>query len=774
MPVMIAELPIARTHVPRDAVLFSATILGGSALLFWLEPMFARLVLPTLGGAPAVWNSALLFYQAALFAGYLWAHMLHRWPLRAQVGAQLMLIALAALTLPVAIASVPASWKALDPVVWLPGLFAASIGLIFIAVAAQASLLQSWYARGGRAPWFLYAASNAGSLGALLFYPLLIEPAVSLSRQAKVWSWAVLPLALFTAVCGLSAVRRRAAVGGGERESAAAPAQPIGAALRLRWAALAAGPSGLLIAITSWLTVDVISAPLFWVVPLAIYLLTFILAFSRSKAFSPDLIAPLLIVAISLITFVRAGAASTMFAIGGLLLLFYVALGIHRRLAADAPEPTRATEYYVWIAGGGMAGGLFAALVAPLLFDWTYEQPILLVACAVLLDPPPLSRSIDAFWHGARALPWRYGLPALGTLLYVTAPRVIDDANLGPAQLGGIVLLAAAALLAVGRKFSFAVHLMLLMAATGGISAVESSLAGNQRARSFFGVYRIYNDPKQGVRLFTNGTTLHGAQSMLRRFALRPTTYYNPMSGIGRMMTAVPTLFGTAARIGVVGLGAGTTACWKRPGQDWTFFEIDPAVVAIARDPSHFTYIAGCAPDMRIIIGDARLKLAAGPPARFDVLAVDAFSSDSIPVHLLTREAFQTYGRALAPDGYLMIHISNRFFGLEPVVAAAARDAGWVAVITERRPVMQHFGTLDTTSIWTLLARSPARLEAAVRTMPPGEWRPARARSGFRLWTDDYASVLTVLDLRGMMPDWRTSPAQRVRARPIAPVSPRP
>jgi len=738
-------IPRPATAAPFTA-LYTLAIFTGSFLLFLVQPMFARLVLPNFGGAPAVWNSALLFYQAALFAGYLWAHLLSRLPARVQILGHLTLFAAAALTLPLAVHGMVPGFENVDPTLWIPVLFALSIGPVFLTVSAQAPLLQSWYARTGKAPWFLYAASNAGSFGALIAYPLLLEPNSTLSTQTLLWSLGYILLAFLTAGCGLAMLGRE-----GARTAAVTartpPAPAIPLRRRLHWALLAAVPSGLLISSTNWLTTDIMAMPLFWVIPLALYLLTFVIAFGGGAAvLQPDRMAPVLLLLLGAAVFLALGGAATLVAAAGLVLFFFVALALHGQLAKDAPDPSQATIFYLWIAGGGVIGGSLPALLAPLVFDWPYEHPILLVASAALVAARPLHRRIGELWEMPIVGNFlRYGAPAICAVLAIAAGLRIDNRHFDQNLLPVIGVLIFFGVLAIGRRLHFAGHLALVLAALGGISAVRLSLEEGARDRSFFGVYTVRNNEAGGTRQLLHGTTLHGAQSLVPQLMTRPTTYYSPTSGVGRVMARLPLVFDRAERVGVIGLGTGTLACYRQPKQSWTFFEIDPLVVSIARDQKRFTYLSRCAPDAKVVLGDARLRLSEVPPGSLDVLAVDAFSSDSIPVHLLTREAFDVYARALAKDGLLLVHISNRFVQLEPVVASIAASSGWSAWVTDRRKADPVYGLHDAESSWVLLARQPGRAESVIGIMPPGEWRRANYPPGFRPWSDDYASIIPVI-----------------------------
>ena len=729
-PVLAA--PHIRAAPPH--LLFVAAIALGSFLLFLIQPMFARMVLPQLGGAPAVWNTALLFYQAALLAGYAWAHWLGRAGGRTQAGAQLGLLGLAALALPFGVATLSPGLTGTSPALWLPLLFALSIGLPFVAVAAQAPLLQAWYARGGAAPWPLYAASNAGSLLALIAYPLIVERALPLAGQARLWAWLFAGLAVLTAAAALAALRL-------PDPAPAARSPTPGWATRLGWAARAAVPAGLLISTTAFLTTDVMAMPLLWVAPLALYLVSFIWAFARPGVWrAASLGAALALLIAGSYVFLASGTAAAIGALAGLAVLFLVALALHAELARRAPAPDRATLFYLWIAAGGVVGGALPALVAPLAFDWTWEHPILLLAAAMLLTPLPFLPRLARLGRGRPWLAWLLAGVGAGAAWFA-ARRMVPGEVPPPEAIAAIALTAGLAVLAMGQRARFVFHLATVMFALGGEAALRQSLTQDNRARSFFGVYTVLD--RGDVRELMHGTTLHGAQSLRPGLRYRPTTYYAPESGVGRVMDAAPELFGGQARIGVVGLGTGTLACYAQPGQHWTFFEIDPLVVRIAR--SDFTWLERCARDAAIELGDARLRLEAGPAARFDLLAVDAFSSDAIPLHLLTREALVAYGRTLRPGGVMLIHISNRFLRLEPPLAGSVRALGWVAMVHDHRLGLAPEGAPDSASTWVLVARNQADLERIMASVDRFEWRPPDAPRPARGWTDQRADLLGAL-----------------------------
>jgi len=723
--------------------IFLATILTGSFLLFLIQPMIARMALPRLGGAPAVWNSAMLVYQALLLGGYAYAHYLGRFTGRQQAAIHLILFAIAALWLPIGLADILPPADA-APELWVPYLLALSIGPIFFAVAAQAPLMQRWYslASGGRDPYALYAASNLGSFGGLIAYPLLVEPNMPVAAQRWLWTGGYVVLALLVAGCALTLPR------GAITAAVRAPVSDKPTARRwLHWIILAAVPSGLMLSTTTHLTTDIVAMPLLWVIPLGLYLLSFSVAFATRRAV-PDAIIRLAPLAILLFGGLALGGSQDRPFLGafmGLLLLFVVAVALHGEMYRLRPAPDRLTSFYLAMSVGGVIGGLFAALLAPVAFDWTYEHPLLIFAAGLLVPQTYLIAKLRAFWGDGQRARIRTLAVALAVMLIALAsiaklPLLPESPE--PLAFGLIALIG---ILCLGRRAPYAVALAGVLLVFGGYREIALSLKGDARVRSYFGVYTIRDFPADGMRVLAHGTTFHGVQVTIPGHETQPTSYYFQGSGIGEAMTSVEPIYGRAARVGVVGLGAGTLACYAKPGQSWTFYEIDPAVVKIARDPARFSFLSRCLPDVPIRIGDARLTLDAAVPASLDLLALDAFSSDSVPMHLLTREAFATYGAALERRGLLMVHISNRFLDLEPVVAAAAADGGWTgAVLDFRNPsTAQKDALLQASSLWVALSRDPAVI-ADLRRRTPG-WRALGGRPGFQPWTDDFSSILPLV-----------------------------
>jgi len=722
---------------------FVSTIFLGSFLLFLVQPMIARMVLPRLGGAPAVWNSAMLVYQALLLAGYAYAHWLGRFSARRQGTIHLAAFALAAVTLPIGLVSATPSASA-NPFFWVPAILVLSIGPLFFVVSAQAPLIQRWYALSDAGdPYPLYAASNLGSFAGLLAYPLLVEPFMPVSQQRWLWTGGYCALALLVAWCALNLPRTEAPE---ERRHAAA--LPLG--LLGKWVLLAAVPSGLILSTTLHLTTDLVAMPLLWVIPLGVYLLSFTVAFAsaRSPARAISRLAPFVLIPGAAALIPGVADFTRVFAALALINLFTVSVALHSRLFDTRPAPSQLTSFYLAMSVGGVLGGIFCALVAPQIFDWTYEHLILLVAAAALMaGRHPVAR-LAAFWdrsdHARRVT--AFGVLLVTCLAVIVLgpfglPRssLIDKLSLGA--------LIAIAVLAVGNRLLFVAALGGLMLVTGGWERIALSAAPGKMTRSFFGIYTV-NDSTDFRRL-VHGTTTHGVENLGSTERERmPTTYYVPGSGVGEALQAAPKLFGDHARIDVVGLGAGTLACYAQPGQSWTIYEIDPAIVHLARDSGQFHFLSRCLPNARIKVGDARLTLDRSPANSADILVVDAFSSDSIPMHLMTREAFDIYGRRLAPEGLLLVHISNRYLSLEPVVAAAARDGGWKARMVVYDPSAAELEANATRSAWIALSRSPASLGRLVTS--GSDWQPLRQRSNFSSWTDDHASVLPLIRWQGL------------------------
>jgi len=521
------------------------------------------------------------------------------------------------------------------------------------------------------------------------------------------------------------------------------PVEAIGAKRVLLWLALSAVPSGLMLSTTTHLTTDLFAMPLLWVIPLGLYLLSFVLAFgdNREPARIVTLNASPIMLFAGGLAMVSHQSGSMMLVIGSLVLLFVVAVSLHARLYDLRPDACQLTGFYLAMSAGGALGGAFTALVAPALFDWVWEHPALVLGAALLMPLPALFG-----WHRmpgldpamARLTAWV--LLAMALLMCLALYAAVSEPEPGIHRYFLTVFVCGVGLLLLPWRWMFVTVLVLLMLAQGGIRTIETSLEG-RRTRSYFAVYTILDYPSQKLRMLVHGTTLHGEQSTDPARRREPLTYYGPDSGAGILFSQAPRMFGPRARVAVLGLGAGTLACFSRPGQRWTFFEIDPAVLEFSRNGT-FTFLRDCTPDAKVALGDARLELTKLPANSFDILVADAFSSDSIPLHLITEEAVGVYLRTLAKDGVLLMHISNRFLELEPVVSAIARRHGLHALVRNDNPEDR---TDFSPSAFVALSRDPEKLKMLAQARPDAPWENLQPPAP-RAWTDNYASILPYID----------------------------
>ena len=738
--------------------LFSLTLFLSAVLLFSVQPMYARFVLPLFGGTPAVWNTAMLFFQILLLAGYLYAHeTTRRLGVRRQAVLHLGVVLLPLVVLPLGVpngAAAPAGGS--TPVGPLLGVLVLAVGLPFFVVSATAPLLQRWLAGtdhpAARDPYFLYRASNLGSVIGLLAYPLAAEPTLRLGQQGVLWAVGYGGLILLVAACVV--VVRRSARASGDEEPAAEPsvvaialpeggepfAAPISARRRLRWIALAFVPSSLMLGVTTYLTVDLAPVPLLWSLPLSLYLISFILAFApgarneRRQRFVV-LILPLVALVLSIALVLDAHDPLWLILPLHLAGFFVAALACHGELARNRPPARSLTEFYIWIAVGGALGGVFNALLAPVLFNSLLEYPLLIVLACLCLPKRP-----GRFPAGPQTRWLDLGVPVL--LGAVTATILAATARGGPelATIGQGFALSLAAGIALNfarRPLRFALSLAAILIAGVALAPADPVL---YQERSFFGINRVEAQPG-GFHRLINGTTTHGGQYTGER-RLEPVTYYDPSGPVGQIMARVPRGSG-AGRVAVLGLGSGGLACYAGASERWTFFEIDPKVERMARDPRLFTYLRDCPGRHEVVLGDARLSVAGAPDRAFGLIVGDVFSSDAVPAHLLTREALALYSSKLTADGALALHISNRYLDLEPVVAALAADAGMTCLSRDepRRERGRVPGKLP--SHWTVIAERPAALG---RVASDPRWRPCRREAGDRVWTDDFSNIVGALD----------------------------
>jgi hypothetical protein len=692
-PTTNAEARFEARRLATTLPLYAGTIFLSAFLLFGIQPMFAKMVLPRLGGSPGVWSVAMVFFQAVLLAGYAYAHWLvSRCTVRRAALIHIALMAFVLLAaLPIGIAAGFERPPQEGEIPWLIALFTASVGLPFFAVAANGPLLQAWFARTGHAqagdPYFLYAASNIGSFLALIAYPFLVEPFLTLSVQAIAWTWGFgLLLAGIAACAGLGLGRSSAAV---TAVPAALVPSAIPARQKLGWVALAFVPSGLLVAVTAHISTDAASVPLLWVVPLALFLLTFVIVFQRRPLLRHGwmLNAQLVFVAAFMLKLVFQPKIGW----GGELalhigLFFTMAMVAHGELARRRPDAANLTQFYLWMSVGGVLGGLFCGLIAPSIFNSIIEYPLLIIA-GVLCRP------------------------GFST---IRLPRPV--------------------------------WVVLALVVLAGLAAtIVKEQQRTDSVRSFFGVNKILDSDDGRFRTLVHGSTVHGAQRLrhddgaIATGRPEPLTYYFTGGAIADGIDAVRQAGGgTLGAVAAIGLGTGSLACQMRPAEGWTFYEIDPQVLRMATDPARFGFLSACAADARFVLGDARLTLADAPANSLDLIVVDAFSSDAIPTHLMTTEAIGLYLAKLKPNGVVLFHISNRNMDLGPVVTATAHAKGLATWIRPSRPTPELRAQMKYSPHVAMIARRPE--DAGLS--PAHGWVRQDVPGTARAWRDDYADVI--------------------------------
>jgi hypothetical protein len=793
--------------------LFAGTLFLSAALLFIVEPMIAKMILPLLGGSPAVWNTCLVFFQAALLGGYLYAHALGTWlSFRLQVVVHLGLLCTALLLLPVGlpawlIEQIPHD---ANPVPWLLSLLAVAIGLPFFVVAASAPLLQKWYAAGGAAdagdPYFLYAASNLGSMIALASYPFLVEPNATLGEQSWLWAGGYAVLLLLTFSCALAVKLSTRSVTRGDPPGQAAPQEvtaalavgavpsasvQVGVALlqpesgsrrpepesadlsprferpltvgrRFRWVVLAFAPSSLLLGVTTYITMDIAAIPLLWVIPLALYLLSFIVVFARKQLIPHAWMVralPSLALAAVFTLVASTALASWWFIPLHWLMLFVAALVCHGELADDRPPPRFLTEFYLWIAVGGVLVGLLNALLATSLFQGRvleYPLALLLACCLAPAQRPGGSTSVPTRWLDL-LLPAALGAITLTLMVLLGAFDAPEQWRHNRVFVYGAV--AVGCYLCVRRPVRFALALgvamfTLMLAAPGSIRTLYTE-------RNFFGLVRVQAGglsaqptgpgKKPAFHLLNHGSTLHGIQRLGADGKPvqnpEPLSYFHRAGPVGQVFDAWRSRPDLPPQVAVTGLGVGALASYAWSHENWTFYELDPAIQRIALNENFFTYLAHSpAGELKIVLGDARLRLQEAADHSFGLILLDAFSSDSVPTHLIDQEALRLYNAKRAKGGLLVFNITNRYLDLEPVLARLAEDAGMVAFARQ-----EYFGIdVDTSDIeagrlpshWVVLADQDQDLVALPRD---GRWHRLSSPPGTRVWTDDYVNLLRVI-----------------------------
>ncbi len=727
-----ADALTAPTKTP-PGWLFVLAVFCGAAMVFLVEPMVAKLVLPMLGGSPAVWNTSLAFFQAALLAGYGYAHGLQKLKsVRLQAIIHVGVLVVAALALPLRVTGALGEPSSHHPALWLLGVLTISLGAPFAALSATAPLVQSWHARvfrqaGAPEPWALYAASNFGSLLALLAYPILIEPTLGVTQQRWTWSLAYGAFILLMALVAYN-VRRTAPPPVPTEAQPKAP--PVPWRTRLIWIGLAAIPSSLMLGVTAHLTTDVASAPFIWVIPLGLYLITFIIAFQTKPAIKPELALTLQGAALGLCLAIFHASQIEVLLAAHLTCFFLTALVCHQALVTRRPDTAHLTEFYLCLSIGGVVGGAFNAFLAPVIFNTVLEYPLVLILSCLARPFGAGTVSRGQWGWIALALASAAGaILAVGHIQEITLVRA---------------LLAGAAVGAFMLRDRALVFLALIVVLAFASHKVDDRTDVTRTDRSFFGVVRESRTTVSAlggeVKMMAHGTTLHGAQAQDPRFRCRPLVYYAPETPIGQVFTA-ERLRKPAMTMGAVGLGTGSVAAYSRPGDSLTFFEIDPLVIKLASDPKVFSYTTECAGGtVGYVLGDARLTLAKqAPPGGFDILLIDAFSSDAVPAHLLTVEAMKSYLSYLKPDGVLVLHLTNRNLDLRSPAMAVVAQAGGFSLLQKHEQPPGSPNLWESSEYALLVARSP---EVLARYRADPRWTPGDPTKA-RAWTDDYSNLIS-------------------------------
>ena len=785
-------------------ILFSVTIFVSASLLFLVEPMFAKFILPLFGSTPAVWTGSMMFFQMALLIGYLYVHATTAWlGARKQAVLHLAVVLLPLLVLPLAVpADEWAPSSEANPIFLLLGLLLVSVGLPFFAISTTNPLVQRWLADtdhpAARDPYFLYRASNLGSVIGLLGYPLLVERELTLDTQGIVWSVGyglLLILVLASAVMLWRSPRPSVAEGeeaaeplagdpvsGGGSPQTADPSlvaesreERLTLVRRLRWIGLTFVPSSLMLGVTAFITTDITPIPLLWVIPLSLYLFSFVVVFSPSQRM-PDLIhkvmvgtLPVMMAVLVLTILIELRNPYWLLILLHLLGFFVVAMVLHGEVARDRPPARNLTEFYLWVSVGGFLGGVFNALIAPIAFDTVVEYPLAIILACIFVPGLVLSRLLQSDRDGGEegrsregeevsgdgeeqretitssgsrtpgsrqmALALDLALPlALGLAMWGISTAIDEYLPVDYISLAWQTMLGLAVGLCLWFAYSAArpIRFGLGIAAILIVGTITSGAGALYEERSFFGVYRVTGDDQVHTLVF--GDTNHGAQ-VLGVQPPEPTTYYHPTGPVGQVFDALPE---ATSRPAVVGLGTGTMACYNRPGQQLTFYEIDPLVESVARNNDLFTYLRDCPGQNDVVLGDARLSLADAPDAEYGIIVADAFSSDAIPVHLMTREAVDLYFDKLQSDGVLLMHISNRHLELEPVLGNVAQDAGLVCRAQYDQENESTPGKF--VSHWVMMSRE----EGALGSMADdARWSSCETNPDSPVWTDDYSNLLS-------------------------------
>jgi spermidine synthase len=714
-------------------VFFAGALFTSAGLLFWVQPLIAKMLLPFLGGAPSVWNTCMVFFQALLLAGYAYVLAVSRLRLKTQILIHIPLLLIAAAVLPFSISEnllreLPSQT---NPTLWLLKVLSITVGFPFFVLSATAPLLQRWFSHSSHSsakdPYFLYAVSNAGSMLSLLAFPFFLEPRWNLGSQSSYWALGYLLLAVLISVCAILVGRKEIRKDGAP--SIARERVPF--ASRMEWVLLALIPSSLMLGVTTHISTDVASMPLIWIIPLALYLLTFILAFSNRQVVSLDLVTlltPAALIGLGFVVILKPPIS--VWAVIGLHLavFFLIAFTCHRRIALARPAVNDLAEYYLCISIGGVLGGILNALVAPLVFSTPLEYPLVLILACMAL---PRGKQWSSSWLKL-AFPLLVGAFTFG--LAKVIPLVQVNNRLGTVVVIGLPLLVGYAV-AARQRVAFALSLLAIMA--GSYSYLDEKENSLLTQRNFFGVWRVSSDEKKEFHRLRHGSTTHGWQFTDPAKRCAATTYFHNDGPVGQVFNAFAAN-PSPSSVAVIGLGAGTLSTYSHPKDQWDFYEIDPAIVGIAQDPRYFTYLSDCSKaNTKVILGDARLKMKEAPAQHYGLLVMDAFSSDSVPAHLVTTQAMDLYLSKLAPDGLLALNISNRYLDFEPLLSGLAQEKGMFARI--RRDPQYDSATAKFASSWVVMARNESALSGI---LVDSRWRPLQGRV---VWTDEFSNILDLM-----------------------------
>ena len=723
-------------------ILFSVTLLTSAALLFWIQPLIAKTLLPLWGGTPAVWNTCLLFFQTMLLLGYVYALVSSRWlNLWAQATIHVLLIILGAIYLFWSPVHTPAltTLQQRNPTLSVLETLLFAIGPPFFIISASNPLLQSWFSKlqHHRAvdPYFLFAASNAGSLIALVAFPLLLEPTLGLGEQYKLWRAGF--VVLFILIVAIAITLKPSANYQAPISTTVNNALPVGR--RLRWLALAFAPSSLMLGVTTYITSDVAAVPLLWVIPLALYLVTFVLAFQNKQfAAEASLSRVMFVGALVVILILSTGATEPawLLILANLGFFFVAALMCHKQLANDRPSTAHLAEYYLWIAIGGALGSVFNVLVAPILFTSILEYPLAIVIACMLQPVAPTETSDKKSNYFDLVYPLALFGCALSLAMLVTYLRFSSST---------IKLLIVPGIPLILINHFFRQRPMRFALGVGAVMLASLYFGGDTGrtihvARNFFGTIRVTNDSEKKVNSFYSGNTVHGRQYVDPVRRCEPLSYHHENGPLGQVM-AVFNAYPANSHVGVVGLGVGAMAAYSKPDQQWTFYEINPDVITTARNSQYFTYLQNCATgSMSVVEGDARLSLQNVPEGYFGLLVLDAFSSDAIPVHLITQQAVDLYLSKLAKGGILVFHASSRSLNLTPILADLAESRNLLCI---------GFDDLRPSSIegkdpsqWVVMARAAPEISYLSIN---SQWRQLKGRKDVRVWSDDFSNIFRAI-----------------------------